>query len=90
MNNLKRKLSLLYIFFLLSFYVFSIVWDEFNIKWLRDDIEYHSMGISNIVAFKKNFFFIFNIAVGGNLPGNPNSSSVFPQFMFVDYVRVFQ
>ena len=73
-----------------EFHVFTIVWDAFNIKWLRDDIEYHSMTISNIGAFHNDFFFIFNIAVGGNLPGNPNSSTVFPQQMVVDYVRVFQ
>ncbi|MEM1408904.1 MAG: glycoside hydrolase family 16 protein, partial [Bacteroidota bacterium] len=40
--------------------------------------------------FRAEFFFIFNIAVGGNLPGNPNSSTQFPQQMIVDYVRVFQ
>ncbi|MEC7389180.1 MAG: glycoside hydrolase family 16 protein, partial [Pseudomonadota bacterium] len=36
------------------------------------------------------FFFIFNIAVGGNWPGYPDSTTVFPQRMVVDYVRVFQ
>ena len=28
--------------------------------------------------------------MGGNWPGSPNSSTVFPQRMVVDYVRVFQ
>jgi len=31
-----------------------------------------------------------NIAVGGNWPGSPNASTYFPQFMMVDYIRVFQ
>jgi beta-glucanase (GH16 family) len=31
-----------------------------------------------------------NIAVGGDWPGSPNSSTVFPQRMVIDYVRVFQ
>lgn len=35
-------------------------------------------------------FFILNVAVGGNWPGAPDSSTVFPQDMLVDYVRVYQ
>jgi beta-glucanase (GH16 family) len=40
--------------------------------------------------FQEAFYFIFNVAVGGNWPGNPDASTVFPQQMKVDYVRVFQ
>jgi beta-glucanase (GH16 family) len=40
--------------------------------------------------FNQEFFFIFNIAVGGNWPGYPDATTQFPQKMFVDYVRVFQ
>jgi beta-glucanase (GH16 family) len=35
-------------------------------------------------------FFIFNIAVGGNWPGLPDATTIFPQQMKVDYIRVFQ
>jgi beta-glucanase (GH16 family) len=45
---------------------------------------------SSLAAFRKDFFFIFNIAVGGNWPQYPDASTVFPQRMVVDYVRVFQ
>jgi len=40
--------------------------------------------------FKENFFLIMNVAVGGNWPGNPDATTIFPQTMYVDYVRVFQ
>jgi hypothetical protein len=30
------------------------------------------------------------MAVGGNLPGAPNSETSFPQTMLVDYVRIYQ
>ena len=73
-----------------EFHVFSILWDSSSIIWLRDDIQYKVIDITNLSAFHNNFFFIFNVAVGGNWPGNPNSSTVFPQQMVVDYVRVFQ
>ena len=40
--------------------------------------------------FNAPFFFIFNVAVGGNWPGSPDATTTFPQRMIVDYVRVFQ
>lgn len=73
-----------------EFHVFTIIWNASSIKWLRDDIQYKEIDISNLNAFHNNFFFIFNVAVGGNWPGYPNSSTILPQTMVVDYVRVFQ
>jgi len=76
-----------------NFHVFSIVWDSDSITWYLDDVQYHVMAINSsasLSAFQKEFFLIFNIAVGGNWPGSPNSSTEFPQRMVVDYVRVFQ
>lgn len=35
------------------------------------------------------FFLILNLAVGGNWPGSPDATTVFPQKMLVDYVRVY-
>ena len=40
--------------------------------------------------FNKFFFFVMNVAVGGELPGDPDGTTAFPQRMIVDYVRVFQ
>lgn len=40
-------------------------------------------------VFNRPFYIILNIAVGGNLPGAPNAQTVFPQSMYVDYVRVY-
>ncbi len=73
-----------------EFHVFSIIWTPSSIKWLRDDIQYHVIDINNLSAFHNDFFFIFNVAVGGNWPGSPDTSTIFPQTMIVDYVRVFQ
>jgi beta-glucanase (GH16 family) len=33
---------------------------------------------------------LLNVAVGGDWPGNPDETTVFPQTMLVDYVRVYQ
>ena len=73
--------------------MFSIVWDSSTITWYVDNVQYHVMAINStasLTAFQKEFFLIFNIAVGGQWPGSPNASTVFPQRMVVDYVRVFQ
>ncbi len=75
-----------------SYHVFSLIWDETSIKWYVDDIMFHQESItaSSRSEFQKDFFFIFNVAVGGNWPGSPNETTVFPQMMKVDYIRVFQ
>jgi len=78
-----------------EFHVFSIIWEEDKIEFLLDDVKYHvvsraSLGGQNPYPFNDPFFFIFNVAVGGQWPGSPDGTTVFPQHMIVDYVRVFQ
>ncbi|PLX11714.1 MAG: glycoside hydrolase [Marinilabiliales bacterium] len=75
-----------------SYHVFSLIWDETSIKWYVDDMLYHQESITAAARseFHNEFFFIFNVAVGGNWPGSPNSQTTFPQRMKVDYIRVFQ
>lgn len=75
-----------------EFHVFSIVWDATKISWYRDDKLFNTLDITPffLAEFKESFFLILNVAVGGNWPGNPNSITEFPQYMIVDYVRVFQ
>lgn len=75
-----------------AYHVFSIVWDETSIEWLVDGNQYHVIDTTpaELDEFRNSFFFIFNVAVGGTLPGNPDTTTSFPQHMIVDYVRVFQ
>ncbi len=75
-----------------EFHVYTIIWDENEIVWYFDDTRFHAIDITSasLAEFRESFFFIFNVAVGGLWPGSPNSSTVFPQKMAVDYVRVFQ
>ncbi len=75
-----------------QFHVYSIVWTPTEIKWYLDDVLYHVIDITppGLNELKKEFFFIFNVAVGGAWAGNPDATTVFPQRMVVDYIRVFQ
>jgi beta-glucanase (GH16 family) len=70
-------------------------WKEDNIKIFIDDYKIYSATKSDFTGvsenpFNNNFFFLFNVAVGGEWPGNPDPTTVFPQRMVIDYVRVFQ
>jgi len=41
-------------------------------------------------VFERPFFLILNLAVGGDWPGSPDASTVFPAQMSVDWVRVYK
>ncbi|MFT7057226.1 MAG: beta-glucanase (GH16 family), partial [Roseivirga sp.] len=67
-------------------------WDESSISWLINGNVFHTVDTTpaELDEFRNEFFFIFNLAVGGNWPGNPDNTTTFPQRLIVDYVRVFQ
>ena len=76
-----------------GFNVFSIIRTENQIEWRVNDEPFYQFNIDdspNHAPFRKPFFLIFNVAVGGNWPGYPDASTTFPQKMIVDYVRVFE
>ena len=76
------------------FHVFSLVWEQDLIEWYIDETKFFTLTPANTNGetwrFNEEFFFIFNVAVGGNWPGNPDSTTEFPQEMDIDYIRVFQ
>lgn len=73
---------------------FAVEWSPDRIDWFIDDIHYHSATPSDVSpnewVFNHPFFFILNVAIGGNLGGPIHPKMVFPQTMRVDYVRVYQ
>ncbi|PLW94234.1 MAG: hypothetical protein C0591_13150 [Marinilabiliales bacterium] len=75
-----------------EFHVFSVTWDESEIIGYVDGNQYFAADITpeQLSEFHQNFFIILNLAVGGNWPGSPDDTTIFPQTMEVDYVRVFQ
>ncbi len=76
-----------------DFHVYAIEWEKNEIRWYFDDQEYFNVTAEDVPAewvFDHPFFIILNVAVGGEWPGYPDVTTVFPQFMYVDYVRVYQ
>ncbi len=76
-----------------AFHTFALEWSDNEIKWFVDGYLYSRKTSSDLAGFRwpfdQKFYFLLNLAVGGNLPGNPNSSTVFPQTFEVDYIRVY-
>lgn len=75
-----------------EFNVYSIIWNDSEIRWLVNDREYNVIDTSpaSLNEFREEFFFIVNLAVGGSLPGSPDNTTSLPQHFIVDYIRVFQ
>jgi beta-glucanase (GH16 family) len=79
-----------------DFYLFTIEWDTTQFRWYVDGIFYqsqtqwHTSSAPYPAPFDQYFHLILNVATGGNWPGNPDNTTVFPQKMIVDYVRVFK
>jgi beta-glucanase (GH16 family) len=78
-----------------DFHVYAVEWEPTQIRFYLDNILYGTKTTADIPQgdrwpFDHNFFIILNVAVGGNWPGNPDQTTVFPQTMLVDYVRVYE
>jgi beta-glucanase (GH16 family) len=78
-----------------DFHIFAIEWDTESISFYVDKDFYARRTRADLKpgwewVFDKPFFLILNLAVGGDWPGNPDPTTVFPQTMLVDYVRVYQ
>jgi beta-glucanase (GH16 family) len=75
-----------------DFHVFAIEWEENAIRWYVDDTLYSTKTPADISGktwvFDHGFFFLLNVAVGGEWPGDPDATTVFPQKMVIDYVHV--
>lgn len=85
-----------------AFHVFTLEWEEGEIRWYVDGELYvrqnswHTNGRYNDTPypfpapFDQRFHMLINLAVGGNWPKPPDETTVFPQTLEVDYVRVYQ
>lgn len=78
-----------------GYHVFAAEWEPNEIRFYVDKNLYTTRSPAELPqgrkwAFDHPFFLLLNLAVGGDWPGNPDASTVFPQTMLVDYVRVYR
>jgi beta-glucanase (GH16 family) len=78
-----------------EFHDYALEWDEIEIRWYADGVLYGMQNNWSTTAadfpapFDQPFHILLNVAVGGHWPGPPDSNTVFPVAMEVDYVRVY-
>jgi len=70
-----------------DFHLYVLEWEPDSIRWYVDGNLIHAttVGIPHTPHY-----LILNSAVGGSWPGNPDSTTQFPQYHDIDYVRVYQ
>lgn len=77
-----------------DYHLYAIEWDSLKIQYFFDGNkfwEYDSICQSvNFATFHQPFFFVVNITVGGAYQGYFIDTTIFPQRMYIDYVRVYQ
>ena len=78
-----------------AFHVFAVEWEPNRISWYVDGRLYQTRTPADLPpgsawVFDRPFFMLLNLAVGGHWPGDPDATTVFPQKMYVDYVRVYR
>ena len=76
-----------------DFHIYAIEWQPGEISWYVDDVLYNTISdadVSGAWVYDYDFFIILNLAVGGLWPGNPDETTIFPQRLLVDYVRVYR
>jgi beta-glucanase (GH16 family) len=78
-----------------NYHVYAIEWTANGVNWFVDGVKFYGVTKAQVQTygnwvFDQPMFLLLNVAVGGNWPGNPDGSSIFPQRMYVDYIKVYQ
>jgi beta-glucanase (GH16 family) len=78
-----------------DFHLYAAEWEPGVVRFYLDSNLYATFTSAQWPAggawvFDHPFFIILNVAVGGDWPGAPDATTVFPQTMLVDYVRVYK
>ena len=78
-----------------GFHLYAVEWALNDIKFYFDERLIAERTAASLPAgtawvYDHPFFMILNVAVGGGWPGNPDETTVFPQQILVDYVRVYR
>lgn len=78
-----------------SFHTYTVEWWPDHIRWSVDGVVYFELDRTQVTPahpwlFAEDYHMLLNVAVGGSWPGSPDGSTVFPQQMLVDWVRVYE
>jgi beta-glucanase (GH16 family) len=75
-----------------DWHTYAVDWTPSRIQWRVDGQVTLSMTKEQAGegwVFNHPFYILFNLAVGGDWPGTPDATAIFPAKMLIDYVRVY-
>ncbi len=78
-----------------AFHIFGLRWDPNHLYFMVDGVTYHTVYRNGSFpsaadwVYNHPFSIFLNLPVGGVWPGSPNASTVFPERMYVSYVRFY-
>ena len=72
-----------------EFHEYKLDWNASAIKFSVDGVVYHTVTNSASIPFNKDFFFLLNLAIGGNF-GVPVDPSINNAVFEIDYIRVYK
>lgn len=72
-----------------GFHIYSLEWNASMMTIAVDNQTIISMATTTSVIFQKPYFIILNLALGGNW-AYAVDSSIMPQYMYVDWLRVYE
>jgi hypothetical protein len=74
-----------------GFHTYAVEWEATQLRFYVDGVLHFTVNETpNRPIFETPMNIILNLAVGGDFGGDPDGTTVFPQFMDVEYVRVWQ
>jgi beta-glucanase (GH16 family) len=72
-----------------SMHDYAVEWDADRIRYFVDGVPHYTLYRNAVPVSATPMSLILNLAVGGDYGGDPNGTTVFPQRLDVDYVRVY-
>lgn len=88
-NNAKYSTTLDFPSLTESFQKYTLVWNEAYIRMFVGSAKYYEIAINDTLPFDQPFFLLINLAMGGTLGGNINSTFLQEDFL-IDYIRVYE
>ena len=70
-----------------DFHLYSLVWYPNSLSWSIDGVP--TCQITQYIP-QTPMYLLLDTAVGGGWPGQPDATTVFPQYTDIDYIRVYQ
>lgn len=88
-NNAKYSTTLDFPNLTESFQKYTLVWNEAYIRMFVGSAKYYEIALNDTLPFDQPFFLLINLAIGGTLGGNINSTFLQEDFL-IDYIRVYE